>query len=91
VQATVHVGLRRALRVALRIHLMAYRDRNRRETDGESGSICDERGPLWYALETDWLAEAAGFEPLHFEPDRPLSVEARARERDIGVLDSLKA
>jgi hypothetical protein len=24
-----------------------------------------ERGPLWYALETDWLAEAAGFEPLH--------------------------
>ena len=25
-----------------------------------------ERGPLWYALETDWLAEAGGFEPLHF-------------------------
>ena len=23
------------------------------------------RGPLWYALETDWLAEAGGFEPLH--------------------------
>ena len=26
-----------------------------------------ERGPLWYALETDWLAEARGFELLHFE------------------------
>jgi hypothetical protein len=25
-----------------------------------------ERGPLQYALETDWLAGAAGFEPLHF-------------------------
>jgi len=24
-----------------------------------------ERGPLWYALEMDWLAEAGGFEPLH--------------------------
>jgi hypothetical protein len=24
-----------------------------------------ERGPLWYALETDWLAGAAGFELLH--------------------------
>jgi hypothetical protein len=24
-----------------------------------------ERGPLQYALETDWLAGAAGFEPLH--------------------------
>ena len=24
-----------------------------------------ERGPLWYALETDWLAEAGGFERLH--------------------------
>jgi hypothetical protein len=24
-----------------------------------------ERGPLWYALETDWLVEAGGFEPLH--------------------------
>jgi hypothetical protein len=42
-------------------------------------------------VETDWLAEAAGFEPLHFESDRPVSVKIRARERDIGVLDSLKA
>jgi hypothetical protein len=25
-----------------------------------------ERDPIPYALETDWLAEAEGFEPLHF-------------------------
>jgi len=25
-----------------------------------------ERGPLWYALEADWLAEGGGFEPPHF-------------------------
>jgi len=25
-----------------------------------------ERDPIPYALETDWLAEAGGFEPLHF-------------------------
>jgi hypothetical protein len=25
-----------------------------------------EHTPLWYALETDWLVEAGGFEPLHF-------------------------
>jgi hypothetical protein len=30
-----------------------------------------EHSPLRYALETDWLVEAAGFEPLHFESDRP--------------------
>ncbi len=32
--------------------------------------ICSfTRGPIQYALETDWLVEAAGFEPLHLEID----------------------
>jgi hypothetical protein len=33
-----------------------------------------ERDPIPYALETDWLAGAAGFEPLHFESDPLVSV-----------------
>ena len=32
-----------------------------------SHRLCFERDPIPYALETDWLVGAAGFEPLHFE------------------------
>ena len=35
-----------------------------------------ERDPIPYALETDWPVGAAGFEPLHFGSDRPVSVIA---------------
>ena len=39
-------------------------------TDAFLGMLCRllrhfDRGPIQYALETDWLAGAAGFEPLH--------------------------
>jgi hypothetical protein len=47
-----------------------------------------ERDPIPYALETDWLAEAGGFEPLHFRNGIRQDSQPRWRDSNLCIWES---